>query len=108
AANFAEHAAGKSLVGQILDPLLGAVGAVNIHTCVAVGDNALRGIVGHESQSVSVKWGICQASLTGQAGIVARSQARAARLPVKTGCAEDTPAAESSEQQARRRRSDIS
>ena len=38
AANFAEHAAGKGLVRQILDALLGAVGAVDIHTGVGVGD----------------------------------------------------------------------
>ena len=60
AADFAQHAAGKGLVGQILDPLLGAIGAVNIYTGIGVGDSALRGIVGHGSQWVSVKWGICQ------------------------------------------------
>ena len=38
AANLAEHAAGKGLVRQILDALLGAVGAVDIHAGVGVGD----------------------------------------------------------------------
>ena len=61
AADFAQNAAGKGLVGEILDPLFGAVGAVNVHTSIGVGDGGLRGIMGHGSQCVSVKWGICQA-----------------------------------------------
>ena len=51
AADFAQYAASKSLVGEILDPLFGAVGAVNVHTGVGVGDGGLRGIMGHGSQS---------------------------------------------------------
>ncbi len=74
AADFAQDAAGKRLVGEILDPLFGSVGAVNIHTSIGVGDSGLRGIMGHGSQRVSVIWGICQASHTGQAAIVARWQ----------------------------------
>ena len=60
AADFAQDAAGESLVGEILDPLFGAVGAVNVHTGVGVGDGGLRGIMGHGSQCVSFKWGFAR------------------------------------------------
>ncbi len=60
AADFAQYAAGESLVGEILDPLLGAVGAVNVHAGIGVGDGGLRGIMGHGSQCVSVKWGFAR------------------------------------------------
>src|ERR1700735_3821703 len=47
--NFTKHAASKSLVCQILDALLGAVGAVNLHACVSVGDGCGSGcrVLGH-------------------------------------------------------------
>ena len=60
AADFAQHAAGKGLVGEILDPLLGAVGAVNVHPGVGVGDGGLRGIMGHGIQFVSFMWGFAR------------------------------------------------
>ena len=60
AADFAQYAAGKSLVGEILDPLFGAVGAVNVHPGVGVGDGGLRGIMGHGSQCVSLMWGFAR------------------------------------------------
>src|SRR6266853_59919 len=48
ASNFAEHAARKSFVGQVLDALLGAVGAVNIYASVGVGDRCGGGgVLGH-------------------------------------------------------------
>ncbi len=40
-ADFAEHAAGEGFVGEVLDPLLGAVGAVDIDAGVGVGDGRL-------------------------------------------------------------------
>ena len=48
-ANFTQHAAGKGLVSQILDALLGAVGAIDIHTGVSVGDRCGGGcgVLGH-------------------------------------------------------------
>src|SRR6266404_4953995 len=48
AANFAEHALGESLVGKILDTLLGAVCLVNIDPGVSVSDG-LWGILGHDA-----------------------------------------------------------
>jgi len=48
AANFAEHTAGKGFVRQILDALLGAVGAVDIDTGVGVGNSVGgRGMLSH-------------------------------------------------------------
>jgi hypothetical protein len=35
-------------VGKVLDPLLGAVAAVNVYAGVGIGDG-FRGICGHES-----------------------------------------------------------
>ena len=46
AANLAEYSLGESLVGEILDALLGAVAAFNIHARVGVGDRSLGGFVG--------------------------------------------------------------
>ena len=40
AANLAQHAAVEGLVGQILDALLGAIGALDVNTGVGVGDAA--------------------------------------------------------------------
>jgi len=65
-ANFAEDAAGKCLVGEILDPLLGAIGAVNVYASVGVGDSGFRGIMGHRSQYVSVKWGFAKCRSPGK------------------------------------------
>ena len=52
-------------MSEVLDPFLGTVGAVDVHTRISVSNRALRGVVGHESQSVSDQWGMRQASLTG-------------------------------------------
>ena len=43
AANLAQHTLGESLVRQILDPLLGAVGAVNVHAGIGVGNRRRAG-----------------------------------------------------------------
>ncbi len=42
-ANLAQHAPGKSLVRQVLDALLGAVGAADVHPGVGVGDRRRAG-----------------------------------------------------------------
>ena len=44
AANLAQHAAGKSLVRQILDALLSSVGAADVHPGVCVGDRRRTGV----------------------------------------------------------------
>jgi len=41
AADIAEYALGISLMGEVLDPLLGAVGAFDVHTGVGVGYDAI-------------------------------------------------------------------
>src|SRR5208283_3782446 len=48
-ANFAQNALGKSLVGQILDSLLGLVAAINADTGIGVGDRVVLKvrILGH-------------------------------------------------------------
>ena len=68
-ANFAEHAAGKGFVRQILNALLGAVGAVYIHTGVGVGDGRAsgRGVLGHGCFFLSV-------SVWGNSGFLANQQ----------------------------------
>ena len=83
AADFAQDAAGKSLVGEILDPLFGAIGAVNVHTCIGVGDGGLRGIMGHGSQYVSVKWGFARVAnrASGDCSMVAGERRRAIQNP---------------------------
>ncbi len=49
APNFAEHAARESLMRQVLDALLGAVGAADVYAGIGVGDRcrAGRGSLGH-------------------------------------------------------------
>ena len=37
-ADLAEHAARKGLVREVLDPLLGSIGAINVDACVGVRD----------------------------------------------------------------------
>ncbi len=37
-ADLAEHAASERLVREILDPLLGSIGAINVDACVGVRD----------------------------------------------------------------------
>ena len=49
AANLAEHAPGEGFVRQVLDALLGPVGAVDVHPRVSVGDrrSSGSGFLGH-------------------------------------------------------------
>src|SRR5579883_3257024 len=50
AADLAEHALGKGLMSEILDALLGTVGAVNVHAGIGVSDaGALLGSLGQAS-----------------------------------------------------------
>src|SRR5207245_10788122 len=47
-------------MGEILDSLLGAVGAVDVYARVGIGDRgAIRGVVGHWNQSVFMRRGEC-------------------------------------------------
>src|SRR5204862_6822361 len=55
AADLAEHTAGEGLMGKILDPILGTVGAVDVYASVGIGDSAIRGVVGHGNQSVFMR-----------------------------------------------------
>ena len=68
-ADFAEHAAGKGLVRQILDALLGTVGAVDIHAGVGIGSGCASGcgILGHRYFFLSV-------SVWGNSGFLANQQ----------------------------------
>ena len=43
AADLAQNAAVEGLVGQVLDALLGAVGALDVHAGIGVGDGAVFG-----------------------------------------------------------------
>jgi len=47
-ADLTEHAAGEGLVSKILDPLFGAVGAVDVDASVGISDGgSFRRVVGH-------------------------------------------------------------
>jgi len=46
AADFAQNTLGKSLMGEILDALLGLIATVNIHTGVGVGNTGRLACVG--------------------------------------------------------------
>jgi hypothetical protein len=53
AADFAEHAFGKRLMRQVLDPLLGAIGFVYVDARVGVGDGF--GSWGHDAKSIVLR-----------------------------------------------------
>src|SRR6202035_1704273 len=58
AADLAEYASGEGFVGEVFNPLLGAVGAIDIDTGVGVSYwRTVQRIVGHACSSVSKDWG---------------------------------------------------
>jgi hypothetical protein len=51
--DLAEHALSEGLVSQVLDALLGSIGAINVNASVGVRDGGgLGGVWGHENLSV--------------------------------------------------------
>ena len=52
--NLAQHTFGESFMGEILDALLGLVGAIDVHASIGIGyGGGLRlGILGHGNQSL--------------------------------------------------------
>src|SRR6202051_4796642 len=58
ATDFAEYASGEGFMGEIFNPLLGAVGAIDVDTGVGVSYwRTVQRIVGHACSSVSKDWG---------------------------------------------------
>ena len=56
AANLAQHSLGEGFMGEILDALLGAVGAIDVYARIGVGDTGgLRGFLGQANLSVVSK-----------------------------------------------------